>query len=176
MNIYSGLISSNFKHVFNQAIDALLENGSLTVPCKVRYSGQSNTISCNNCIFDQISHVSANIYNNLGPNPFPDGSICPVCVGTGISTVDTVSEILYLACIFDSKYWLNYSSKSINIPNGMVQTLCHSNLLTKIRNAQDIIMDTNISDYGNYTYERAGDPEPVGLGDNRYIITMWKRK
>jgi len=48
--------------------------------------------------------------------------------------------------------------------------------LPKIRNATEIVIDTDIAKYGNYIYERASDPEPVGLGDHRYIITMWKRK
>jgi hypothetical protein len=58
----------------------------------------------------------------------------------------------------------------------MVQTICKIDLIGKIRNASEIIIDSNLNKYGNYKYERAGDPEPVGLGDNSYIITMWKRK
>jgi len=175
MNIYSGLINSNFKNIFNQAIDALLEDGALSVPCRLRFSNQTSSKLCNNCVFDTISNLSSNMYNQSGPNPFPDGSICPVCLGVGIYQ-STSAETVYLACIFDSKYWLNWSSKSINIPNGMVQTICNISLISKLRNVSDMSIDTNISDYGNYSYERAGDPEPVGLGDNRYIITMWKRK
>jgi hypothetical protein len=97
-------------------------------------------------------------------------------MGMGMTTSSSSSETVYLACIFDSKYWMNWSSKTVNIPDGMVQTICKVELLPKIRNASEIIIDSKISKYGNYTYERAGDPEPAGLGNNSYIITMWKRK
>ena len=39
-----------------------------------------------------------------------------------------------------------------------------------------MIMDPSIKPYGNYSYERTGDPDLAGFGDNHYIITMWKRK
>ena len=69
------------------------------------------------------------------------------------------------------------SSQILNVPDGSVQTLCKNSLLPKIRNAKDIVIDTtNVGPYGNYTYQRAGDPEPVGLGDHKYILTMWNRK
>ena len=105
---------------------------------------------------------------------FHDYGICPVCNGFGY--VDTArDEIINLAIIFDSKYWLNWGSRSMNIPEGMVQSLSSITLLPKIRNCKEMVMDTSLSEYGNYNYSRAGDPEPVGLGSNDYIITMWQR-
>jgi hypothetical protein len=177
-NPFSGIISNDLKNVYNNAIDALLENGALTVPCRLRYSGQQNQNFCNNCIYDPISKLSANIYNGSGPNPFPEGGVCPVCLGNGISDTETVqgSTIVYLAVIFDSKYFLNISNKVLNIPNGTIQTICSINLISQLRNAQDMFVDTNIENYGSYLYERDTDPEPVGFGSNRYIITLWKRK
>lgn len=173
----NNLIDSNFKNLFISAIDSLLEQTALTLPCKLRYSNQINPVLCNNCIFDTVSRVSANIYNSIGPNPFPDGGICPVCMGNGSYNVDYLEDNVYLACIFDSKYWINRQSNiNINIPSSMVQTICKIDLLGKLRSATDMVIDTSLSDKTNNIYERAGDPEPAGLGDNRYIITMWKRK
>jgi len=174
-NPFSNIISPELKQVFNNAIDALLEQNALTVPCRLRYSGQQNSTFCSNCIFDSISQLSANIYNGTGPRPFPEGSICPTCMGMGMIMSDS-SEIISIACIFDSKYFLNWSSKTLNVPAGSIQTICHTSLLPKIRNANDIIVDTNLEQYGNYTYQRMGDPEPIGFGDNRYISTIWSRK
>jgi hypothetical protein len=175
-NPFSNIITSEFKQIYNQAIDALLENTALTVPCTLIYSGANTSVYCNNCIFDTISGLSSNKYKSGGPNPFAEGSICPVCMGMGNIPSSSSSQTLYIACIFDSKYWMNWSSKTINIPDGMVQTICKVDLLPKIRNASSIIIDATISKYGNYTYERAGDPEPAGLGNHAYILTMWKRK
>lgn len=178
-NPFSSIISPEFKQLFNNAIDSLLEQNALTVPCRIKYAGQQNQTFCNNCIYDPISKLSANLYNGTGPNPFPDNGICPVCMGNGTARNDVLaisSSVLYLAVIFDSKYFINKSSKYVNIPDGMVQTICLTQYISQIRNANEMIMDTDIQGYGNYTYERAGDPEPAGLGDHRYIITMWKRK
>jgi hypothetical protein len=174
-NIFSGLISQDFKNLYTSAIDSLLEQGSLSLPCKLKYSGSQNSTLCNNCVYDPISKLSANIYNNTGPNSFSEGSICPVCLGMGMIKSDS-SEVVHMLVLFDSKYWLNMPSQLVNIPEGMVQTICLTSLLPKIRNANEVVFDTTLEVYGNYVYERAGDPMPVGLGDNRYIITMWKRK
>lgn len=174
-NPFINIISPELKGIFNNAIDALLQQNALTVPCRFKYSGQQNSVFCSNCIFDAISQLSSNIYNSTGPNPFPEGSICPVCMGMGMIMSDS-SEIISMACIFDSKYFLNWSSKTLNIPAGSLQTICNTVLLPKIRNANEIIVDTSLEQYGNYSYQRAGDPEPIGLGDNRYIATIWSRK
>jgi len=176
-NPFSNIINQNFKNIFNNAIDTILEQGSLTVKCKLIYSSSIIEASlCNNCIFDSISLLSSNIYNNTGPQPFPEFGVCPVCLGKGTIESKNKEEIIPLAVIFDSKYFLNYNSKSINITTGMVQTLCKMEIINKIRNADEIIFDTNIENYGNYVYQRYGDPEPCGLGDNRYIATLWIRK
>jgi hypothetical protein len=174
-NPFAGILSPELKELFNLSIDSLLDSNGLSLPCRLNYSGQQNSSLCTNCRYDQISKLSSNIYNGTGPNPFPEGHICPVCMGMGIIKTDS-SETINMLVIFDSKYWLNAPSNIINISDGMVQTICLSSLLPKIRNANEVVFDTNLEPYGNYIYERAGDPNPVGLGSNRYIITMWKRK
>jgi hypothetical protein len=172
-NIFEGLISPQFKNTFNQAIDALLADNALSVPCEITYASSNNQL-CSNCIYDPMSQRSLNKYNGTGPNPFPQNSICPVCNGFGF-TDSAKTEIVYLAVLFDSKYWFNWSHDSVNIAGGMVQTICNISLLPKLKNAQYITIDKNIANYGGYTYATAGDPQPCGLGDNRYIITMWSR-
>jgi hypothetical protein len=174
-NPFSNLISKELKQLYSNAIDSLIQQGGLSVPCRIKYSGQQNQTLCSNCIFDPIAKLSSNIYNNTGPNIFNNGTMCPVCGGLGVLSSDS-SEIIYMAVIFDSKYWLNWSSKTVKIPDGMVQTICLSSFLPKIRNAKEVVFDTNLEMYSNYTYERAGDPNPVGFGDTRYIVTMWSRK
>lgn len=173
--MFDQLITSEFKNIFNMAIDTIIAKDALSVPCKLQYSNEYQSLLCNNCEYDVISKLSANIYKSGGPTPFPDNHICPVCLGMGIVKTDS-SEILYMAAIFDSKYFINWSTDAINIAGGYVQTISHIEQLSKIRNATHIIFDTNLQNYGDYTYERAGDPTPAGLGDNRYFITMWKRK
>jgi len=174
-NMFDGLINDNFKNLFNNAIDSLLVKGALTVPCTLRYFGNKTPTLCSNCIIDPVSKMSSNKYNGSGPKRFSDNSICPICHGAGMTTVDS-QEILYLAVIFDSKYFLNWSSKTIKIPDGLVQTICLASYLPKLKNANEIIFDTDIGSYGTYVYEKAGDPTPIGFGSNRYITAMWKNK
>ena len=48
--------------------------------------------------------------------------------------------------------------------------------MLQLRAANDLKIDSDLKNHGNYIYERASDPEPAGLGSADYIITMWKRK
>ena len=172
--MFENVITSEFKQVFNDAISSILADTALSVPCTIKY-GITNPSFCNNCVFDSVSNRSANIYNNTGPISFPEYSICPVCNGRGMTDSDA-RETVYLGVIFDSKYFINWNSKTINIPDGAVQTICKVDLLPKIKNANSIIFDTNLSDYGKYEYIRDGEPNPCGLGDHKFITTMWKKK
>ena len=176
-NPFLGIINQDLKNTFNNAIDALIAENSLSVPCKIRYnSAKTQRVLCNNCIFDTISLLSSNRFNDTGPQPFAENTICPVCLGRG--TIDSLNneEIIHLAVIFDSKYFINYNSKAVNIPAGSVQTLSKIDTISKLRNADEIIFDTKIENYGLYAYQRASDPEPCGFSDHRYIITLWSRK
>jgi len=176
-NPFSTLMTDpSLKTTFNNAIDSLLEQNSLSLPCKLIYAN-TNPMTCNNCLFDHISNRSLNQYNGTGPVPFPDMSICPVCNGEGFS-IDNKEEIIYLGVIFNSKYWFNWNSRSmdtVRIPDGSVQTICKSELLPKIRSADKIQIDITQERYGSYFYTRANDPELAGFGDTRYIFTTWFR-
>jgi len=173
-NPFDGLISNDFKQLYNNAIDSLLAENSLTVKCKLKYSSSSFKTFCNNCVFDPIVKLSSNLYNGTGPTPFVENTICPICMGMGVSDSNS-EEYVHLAVIFDSKYFLAYNNKVVNVVDGTVQTICPITLMPKIRNANEIIIDSDIEKYGGYSYRRAGDPNPCGLGSNRYIFTMWTR-
>jgi hypothetical protein len=174
MNPFSNVISAEFLSTYNQAIDSILQQGALSIPCILKYDNGS-TDYCNNCIYDQISKTSSNQYNNTGPSQFGDGTICPVCLGFGLVKNNNYEETLYLATIFDSKYFMNINNKVVNIPDGSIQTLCSSTYLPKIRSANELMVkDTEI--YGSYLYQRAGDPALMGLGSINYISTLWQRK
>jgi len=164
------------KTIFNNAIDSLLEQGALTLQCRLLYAN-TNPILCNNCLFDHLSNRSLNQYNGIGPEPFANMSICPVCNGNGFD-LNGKEETIYLGVIFDSKYWFNWNSKSsdsIRVPDGAIQTICKSELLPKIRATDKIQIDISQEKYGSYFYTRANDPELAGFGDTRYIFTIWNR-
>jgi len=172
-NMFDNLLSSSFKKLYNDAIDSLVSSNGLGVPCTLIYESLKQDI-CNNCNFDPIQNRSSNTYNGSGPAPFPEFGICPICNGNGIIDMSS-NEVIDMALVFDSKYWLNWNSKSVNIADNMAQSICQIKYLPKIQNAQEIVLDNTIENYGNRRYSRANEPEVCGLGSNRYIITMWQK-
>jgi hypothetical protein len=174
------MLDQNFKKIFKNTMDQIIgSNGALTVPCKLLYSSSLSSVNiCNNCIIDPISKISTSKYNGSGPISFAEGSLCPVCNGRGVLSIETKEETINMAVLFDSKYWynLNNNTKLINIANSAIQTISSIDTISKIRNANSLIVNTALAQYGSGRYERAGDPEPCGLGDHEYIFTMWKNK
>lgn len=174
MNMFSGIIANNnMKQIFNDAIDALLEETALTVPCKLVFEN-TKLQDCPNCIYDPISKKSSNQYQAGGPVPFVDGQICPYCVGVGSLSFSN-EEIVYLGIIKPVFFGMDQLElNNVNYVDGMIQSLCSVDFYAKIKNASHIIVDTNIENITINKYVRHRDPIPVGFGDNSYIITTWK--
>jgi hypothetical protein len=167
------IITPELKELYKNSIDSLINQGGLAVPCSVIYDSLRKE-SCNNCFFDPIKNSSSGRYNNTGPAPFADFGICPICNGYGIIDMSD-NETIYLSLIFDSKYWMNWGSKTVNISNIAAQSICNISLLPKILNCKEIVLDSSISTNLNRRYVRANDPQICGLGEHRYIITMWEK-
>lgn len=165
------IISNEFKNLFNLAIDSLIQENSLSSLCTLRFNN-SITNLCNNCIYDPVLNLSSNMYNGTGPSPFPDQSICPVCMGLGHKQYNNNEYSVWLAVIFDSKNFINISNRTVNIPDNSVQTICKISELNRIKNCNELI----INNIPYNIYERISDPTPCGLGNQDYIVTMWKKK
>jgi hypothetical protein len=103
---------------------------------------------------------------------FPEGHICPVCHGVG-SFPTSYSKPSYITVILDSKKFIN--AGNVNIPVGDMQTITPINMYTDLVTSSHIIVDTNITSYAQNKFTRVSEPQPVGLGDNRYIFTNWER-
>ena len=167
-------ITKEFLSYFNQSIDSILQAGALSISCTLTFDNNASKRLCNNCVYDPISKVSTNRYNNQGPQPFAEYTICPVCLGRGEIEGTIQQKKLDLGVIFDSKYFVN-TNKNVQIPDGTIQTICSSLYMTDIKNCTSLIVN-NKNQYGLYYYERANDPTLCGLGSTDYIITMWNRK
>jgi hypothetical protein len=165
------IISTSFKNLFNTTIDSILAENALTISCDLKFNNSTAEL-CYNCYYDSLSKSSSGRYNTTGPYPFAAGSVCPVCVGIGQLQNNSKIQNLYLAIIFDSKYFLNISNKVINIPDSSIQSICSSDKLSLIRNCNELA----ISEHPNKRYERLSDPMLCGLGNLDYIITFWTPK
>lgn len=164
--------------MFNDAIDALLYDDSCVRTCTVIYEG-SKVQACTNCNYDPIGRKSSNKWKSGGPLPFPNGTLCPQCGGTG-KKMSQSTEDIDLMVIWDSNGWLQGtgSGKNTHTANTgaqTIQTLCASTLFPKITRANELLVDSGIQGYVKLRYRRMGDPEPCGFGSSRYILTTWEK-
>jgi hypothetical protein len=172
VNPFSGIIDSNFKAIFNDAISAILENGALTIGCTLEY-GITRYENCVNCVFDPIGRKSSNRFQDGGPVPFPFAGICPLCNGAGKKPIVT-SENVNLAVIFEPREFLGISTP-VNTADGFIQTLAKKELTPKLQRAKEIIVATEVSGFFSHRYERVSEPTPIGLGNNEFVLCTWKR-
>lgn len=171
------ILGTEFHNLFTKSIDTLLDNKGLSVPCILRYASPLSIDKlCDNCIFNSANGCSSGIFSVTGSKPFPEGSVCPVCMGKGVILADSIEEQINMLVIFDSKYFINLPVQSINIPNSMAQTICCINYYPKIKNTYEAVLNTDIIDITSQVYERSSEPQPMGLGKSQYILTTWKRK
>jgi hypothetical protein len=170
-NPFAGIITSDFKLLHKQAIEALLENTALTVPCEVTLAGTKYT-QCVNCVFDAVSGKSSNRYKSGGPIPFTQG-LCPYCNGVGRKQIVTTEDI-YLMPIWDSKKWI-LSNPNLKTADISVQTMSKLSSFALLNRASKIVIDTTNEALKTTDYTRVGDPERIAFGDTTFIITSWKR-
>ena len=167
VNLFSGIISADFKQLFNDAISALLYDSACTLPCTVYY-GVTKYEDCANCIYDPIGNKSSNRFQSGGPVPFPFGTICPMCGGNGKRGVET-SESLNMMVIFDAKQFVNIGT--IANPDGMIQVITFSDRAPKLRRAKEIVVTT---DEFSGRYERISSPQPCGLGNGEFVECLFR--
>ena len=171
-NPFSGILSSALKTTFDNGIKALLESGAGSVPCRINYGVTKFTL-CANCLYDPVGKKSASRYLSGGSVPFANGQLCPVCNGAGRISQES-TESIDLIVIWDYKSWIDLGV-DINSPEGFVQTLSEMSTLPKLKKAKDITMYTNLENYVRHSFVRHGEPVPVGLGQDSFIVTMWAK-
>ena len=172
VNPFSGIIDDSLKTVFNNAISAILENDALTIACTLDY-GITKYEDCSNCVFDPIGRKSANRFQDGGPIPFPYGGVCPMCNGGGRKGV-TSTEDVNLAVIFEPRQFLDISAP-VNTADGYIQTLAKKVMTPKLQRAKEIVVATAVSGFFKHRYERAGEPTPIGIGNNEFVLSTWRR-
>lgn len=173
-NPFAGIITADMKALFNNAISSLLESTALTVPCQFIFA-DTDFIECPNCFFDAMSGRSSNIYRPGGPIDFNYGN-CPYCYGIGKITLDETLNT-NLIVLWNYKDWIGWNGVPDNtmVPFGQCQTMSALSTLTDIKRAKEIILNTNLSTYVKHRFERSSEPNPIGLGDDAFVLCMWKR-
>jgi len=163
---------AGLKSLYNNQMDMLLANTGLATEITFTF-GVSRKQLCPNCIFDPNLKKSANKYKTGGPTPFDLGKICPYCNGIGYYG-ETNTETGYFAIIWDYNKWINPPS-NIAISDGMIQTICDKTYLPSIRQCKDITVLYPSGSNKKHKFQLFAEPNPAGLGDNNYLITIWKK-
>lgn len=159
------------QRIYNLQIDALLAETGLTTKCILNYGITKKNI-CPNCIYDSNLKKSSGKYKAGGPRPFVSGRICPYCNGAGFYG-ETQGEEVFLGIISNPKDWV---IKPTNFENTeqLIQTICSKDLFSKFKQCKDMtVVYSEVN--ANPLYELFQEPNRAGLGDNNYLITMWKR-
>lgn len=141
------------------------------INCKIFYPPK--IVDCPNCIFDSKTGKSANIYQSGGPVPFSFG-VCPYCHGEGKRNDESAADTIKLRCYFDKKSWVKISSNVV-VEDGAVQIIGFIYDLPKIKRAEYLLLNSDLSDYIEYKYCVDGELLPHGFKRNRYFIGYLKR-
>ncbi len=168
-NPFSGIISTELKQTYNNAIDALLETTALVRTCKFTFDSTESV--CNNCIVDTLKKTSTGYYKSGGSIPFTNGQICPNCNGAGL--ILNENEVsLNLAIIYDMKMLLKFG-KSTQYPQGSLLLVSKISTLDTIKQAKGMITDTGLDNSMRLKYKLLEAPTPVGFGASDYLFSIW---
>jgi hypothetical protein len=172
-NPFDGIISTEFKALFKNAIESLLDIDALSIACTLVY-GDSKFTDCTNCVFDPVLKKSSGKYKSGGDRYFTVGT-CPVCRGIGRFTTD-VTATVYIVPIWNYKDWINWRGTTAQALalQGYVQTLSKMDTYNAIKSCKSIIIDSSLNIQHNHIFQRDGEPTPVGLGGSDFLITIWK--
>ena len=155
---------------YNEICDDFI-NLNFGQTCRLLYPPKRT--ACENCVYDTITQRSSGVYKNGGPVSFSFG-ICPWCDGVGFKETENTDDIK-MRVYWERRSWIKINIP-INIPDGMIQTIGFMTDVPKIKQAQVVIINPNLSGIQTWSYTLSADPVPHGLGPSkRYFIAYWKR-
>ena len=170
-NPFDGIITTELKTLYKQAIDEILSDSACSTPCRFYYIGQKYE-DCTNCVGGVIGNKGYNPYYHGGMGRMPSQQPCAHCDGTGKRLVETTYDD-YMCTIWDYNKWIRVGN--VSVPEGRVQTICGVDLISHVRNCQYVLFNTDLEEYTRHRFTLDGEPNPCGFGEDAYIISLWKR-
>tara|TARA_R100001163_G_C5055102_1_gene191585 strand:- start:182 stop:1363 length:1182 start_codon:yes stop_codon:yes gene_type:complete len=186
---YSGLLSSlaatgitvNNTNVFrhdnilcgfatNQCVEKTSFVSDFLDYCDQHGSGTISNTFCSGQNIPAVGHSQEASGNFIW---FPEGHICPVCNGVGSFPL-THTDTANIVVVFDSKKFISLGN--VDVPQVDMQTITSIDMYTDLTVADYITVDPAVTPYTRNKFTRVSEPQPVGLGSNRYIFTNWERK
>lgn len=130
---------------------------------------------CPNCIFDTDTNRSSNLYNNTGAEPFPDGEVCPVCLGNGV-TGDFTTSTIKLNVVAEPKKWMKKLPPNLNVSEHAIMTTGFMSDLPSVLKSRTIIIAVDLLGINKYQYFLAGEPfDSNHIVQGRYFSAVWDR-
>jgi hypothetical protein len=90
-----------------------------------------------------------------------------------IKQVDKTEDIK-LKVYWDSRSFIKPGG-NIVVPDNSIQTIFFASDMGKIVRAKELIVHKDIKDKKEMRFQRAGEPFPMGLRQNRYFGCFWER-
>lgn len=176
-----GLISDQIRETARKAIDALMapqEEGGLGKRCRLHF--EARKLKCPNCGWDAANKRSNNVYRTGGPQPFPNGSLCPTCMGKGVLETPVTKTIVML-CNWNAKTWvaipnLDLSNVNLQVPGGAVQTKGMVEDLDDVLQSRRMTIETTVAALRGQQFVLEGQPgEPGNIIQGEYFMAVWTR-
>ena len=170
-NPFTGIITTAMRQLWKDAIDSLLEDNALTVPCRPVYEGGGETdIPSPGGITDPIGNKPPGIFLHGSPKFAPHGN--------DTQALSTSGTTIYLCVIWDSSDWIKTTAANtlINAPDMAVQTLSDQADFLILKRVNKLVIDTDIEATVRHTFYRASEPEPIGFGQHNHYLTMWSKR
>lgn len=165
-------LNSSLLDTHEQICDYLLDTFAYKT-CRIVYP--QKWTECSNCELDINTGSSTSIYKTGGPVPFTNYTICPVCGGGGRYSTNEV-ETIKLRAYFNQKQFVKKDEfKGLVLDNDVVQIIGHMIDLPKLERAQELIVDSNVEGYKQYSLAPYSAPIPWGFRHTKYFVQLWKR-
>lgn len=84
------------------------------------------------------------------------------------------TENIKLKVYWDSRSFIKPGG-NIVVPDNSIQTIFFASDMGKIVRAKELIVHKDIKDKKEMRFQRAGEPFPMGLRQNRYFGCFWER-
>ena len=164
-------LSADVKKIAQDAIDDLIDQ--LGKDCLLLYPPLPEF--CVNCELDPIGNKSSNHWTNGGPMPFPNGSICPMCNGSGYHFKESTKSIKLLIANSPSEWFVKIPA-GIQMPAGTIQTKGYVTDLPDVLQCRKLIVQISLEPLVRYVYELKGEPIDQGnIVQGRYWVGLWNR-
>ena len=155
------------KDAFDDLLDEFGEACKLIFPPK--------WVDCEFCSADPIGNKPSNRYLDGGPIPFPDGTLCTVCGGSGKKAVSQTRTIRMIID-WEPAEFKNLNLGSVRTPGGIITTKCAIRFFEEIKMAIQMIAHIEIEARNIYKYKLQGEPVDIHkIIKGEYVKAIWQR-